>query len=120
MITRQDGCQVYDMLALAEALYFCQHPLEVFCEVPWDGVHWKKVVDFAKQKHLVDLKEYMEWMGETCLREQMEQLIQFASTRLYRALWGENDMQSGENVKKGEQDSSENHYRLIKLPKEWR
>lgn len=101
MITRQDGCQVYDVLALAEVLYFCQHPLEVFCEVPWDGVHWKKVVDFAKQKHLVDLKEYMEWMGETCLREQMEQLIQFASTRLYRALWDKTTCNQAKTSKRG-------------------
>ena len=31
---------------------------------------WKKVVELAKQ-HWVGLKEYIEWMGETYLREQM-------------------------------------------------
>lgn len=27
---------------LVEVLYFCQHPLEVFCDLRWDGVHGKK------------------------------------------------------------------------------
>ena len=38
MITRQDGRQVYDVLAMAEVLYFCQHPLEIFCAMGWGSL----------------------------------------------------------------------------------
>ena len=41
-------------------MYFLKHPLEIFCEVQWDGMHWKQVVDFAKQKQWFELKEYMD------------------------------------------------------------
>ena len=89
MITRSDCSQVCKALAMAEELYFCQHPLEIFCEVPRDGVHWKKVVDFAKQKQWFEMKEYMDWMGETYLRETMKHWIQYASPRLYQEIWVE-------------------------------
>ena len=47
--------------------------------------------------------------GRNLLKGAHGKLIQFTSPRFYRELWGENDVQSGENVKKGEQDSRENH-----------
>ena len=72
MITRSDDSNVYGALAMAELLYFLNHPLEIFCEIRWDGHHWKNVVAFAKQKQWVNLKHYMGWMGETFLREEME------------------------------------------------
>ena len=37
----KDFCQAYDVLVSAEVLYFCQHPLEVFDQVKWDGHRWK-------------------------------------------------------------------------------
>lgn len=102
MITRSDDSNVYDALAMAELLCFLNHPLEIFCEILWDRHHWKNVVALAKQKQRVDLKHYMDWMGETYLREEMELIIQSASLRLCREIWGENG-DSGE-----EQDLDEN------------
>lgn len=63
MITRGDEQKVYEALAIAEVLYFLQHPLEIFCKVQRDRIHWKQVVYFAKQKQWFELKEYMDWMG---------------------------------------------------------
>lgn len=102
MITRSDDSNVYDALAMAELLYFFNYPLEIFCEILWDGHHWKNVIALAKQKQRVDLKHCMDWMGETYLREEMELIIQCASPRLCREIWGENG-DSGE-----EQDLDEN------------
>ena len=72
MITRQDVCQVYDALALAEVLNFCQHSLEVFDQVKWDGHHWKQVVHVAQHQAWDDMKDYIDCMGETYLREHMQ------------------------------------------------
>lgn len=56
-----------DILARAEILYFIHHPLEIFCEIPWDGLHWKQVVSLAKQEQWVELKflhrTYMQRYG---------------------------------------------------------
>lgn len=80
MITRQDTRQVNDPSTLT-AVY--QHPL--------DRVHWKQVVYLAQQRAWEDMKESIEWMGETYLREHMQSLIHSESPRLYRTLWGEDD-----------------------------
>lgn len=98
MITRQDGRQVYDALALAEVLYFCQHPLEVFCDVPWNWAHWKKVVELAKQKQWVDLKEYMDGTVDSV------RITTFVSRTL-----GRKRRAVRRKRQKGEQDSGENH-----------
>ena len=40
MITRTD--------AVHEIMYFLKHPLEIFCELQWGGMHWKQVVGVAR------------------------------------------------------------------------
>ena len=62
-------------------LYFCQHPLEVFDQVKWDGHHWKQVVHLAQHQAWDVMKEYIDCMGEIYLREHMQTLIQLASNR---------------------------------------
>ena len=89
MITTSDSQKVCNSFALAEDLYFLHHPLEIFCEVQWDEVHGKQVVALAKQSQWKELKHYMDTMGETYLREQMESMIQFVSPLLYRE-YGQN------------------------------
>ena len=44
--------------------------------------------------------DYGLWTGETYLREHMQTLIQLASPRLYRTLWGKH-IEPSEKVKKG-------------------
>ena len=46
------------------------------------------------------MKHYIEWMGETYLREWMQLIVQLASPRLYQTLWGANDAPWGEHVAK--------------------
>ena len=41
----------------------------------------------AQDEDWVSLKAYMDILGETYLRERMEDLIQFASPRLYHECW---------------------------------
>ena len=112
MITLQDYCHVYEALAAAKRRYFWYNPSEVFGKVRWDGVHWKNVVHLAQHQEWVDMKEYMKWMGETYLREHMQTLIQMASPRLYRTLWGEHvepsEKEPNEKVKMGEHHLEEN------------
>lgn len=87
MITRSDHQRVFEAFVMEECLYFLQHPLEMFFQVPWDGVHWHHVVELARQTRWSDLKQYMDTMGVTYLREEMELVIETASPRLYREYW---------------------------------
>ena len=48
---------------------------------------------------------YIEWMGETYLREHMQLIVQLASPRLYHTLWGENDALWGEHVAKDKKEA---------------
>ena len=91
MITRQDSRQVYEAFAKAKVLYMSQHPWEIFDQDKWDGSHWKQAVQLAQQQAWEAMKHYIEWMGETYLREHMQLIVQLASPRLYHTLWGEND-----------------------------
>lgn len=84
MITRQDTRQVTDALILAAILYFSYHPLEMFTQDKWDGMHWKRVVYLTQQQAWEELKTYIERMGETYLRELKQTLIHSVSSRLYR------------------------------------
>lgn len=85
MITRSDHQRLFEAFVMEECLYFL-HPLEMFFQVPWDGVHWH-LVELAQQARWPDLKQYMDTMGETYLREEMELVIQTVSPRLYREYW---------------------------------
>ena len=111
MITRQDSRQVYEAFAKAKVLYMSQHPWEIFDQDKWDGSHWKQAVQLAQQQAWEAMKHYIEWMGETYLREHMQLIVQLASPRLYQTLWGANDALWGEHVakvKKGAPDFKEN------------
>ena len=100
MITSQDSRQVYEAFPKAKVLYMSQHPWEIFDQDQWDGSHWKQVVQLVQQQAWEAMKHYIEWTGETYLREHMQTLIQLASPRLYRTLWGEH-IEPSERVKKG-------------------
>ena len=91
MITRHDSRQVYEAFAKAKVLYMSQHPWEMSDQDQWDGSHWKQVVQLAQQQAWEAMKHYIEWMGETYLRERMQLIAQLASPRLYQTLWGAND-----------------------------
>ena len=91
MITRGDVQRVVDAFILEETLYWWSHPIERVNTVrdvdAWDGYHWMMARQLAQDQDWVALKHYMDTMGETYLRESMEQLIQFESPRLYRDYW---------------------------------
>ena len=91
MITRSDVQRVVDAFILEETLYWWEHPIERVNTVravdAWDGYHWMMARQFAQDQDWVALKHYMDRMGETYLRESMEQLIQSESPRLYRDYW---------------------------------
>ena len=68
-----------------------QYPWEMFDQDQWDGSHWKQVVQLAHQHAWEAMKHYIEWMGETYLREHMQLIVQLASPRLYQTLWDANE-----------------------------
>ena len=72
---------------------------------------WVSLDEGASVSSTTSLKNYIEWMGETYLREHMQLIVQLASPRLYQTLWGANDALWGEHVakvKKGAPDFKEN------------
>ena len=87
MITRDDVQRVIDAFILEETLYWWLHPIERVNTVrgidAWDRYHWTLARQMAQDEDWVSLKAYMDTLGETYLRERMEDLIQFASPRLY-------------------------------------
>ena len=91
MITRGDVQRVTDAFVIEETLYWWSHPIERVNTVQgvdaWDGYHWLIARQLAQDQDWVALKQYMDTMQETHLRETMEQLIQFESPRLYREYW---------------------------------
>jgi len=91
MITRGDVQRVIDAFILEETLYWWEHPIERINTVrgvdAWNGYHWTWARQLAQDRAWGVLKNYMETMGETYLREAMEYLIQLASPRLYREYW---------------------------------
>ena len=91
MITRGDVQRVIDAFMLEETLYWWLHPTERVKTVQgvdaWDGYHWLVARQLAQDQDWVSLKQYMDTMKETHLRETMEQLIQFESPRLYHEYW---------------------------------
>lgn len=82
MITHGDVQRVIDAFILEETLYWFLHPIERVQTVRgidgWDGYHWMLTWQMAQDGDWVSLKSYMDTMGETCLREYMEHLIQSA------------------------------------------
>ena len=91
MITRADVQRVVDAFILEETLYWWSNPIERVNTVrgidAWDGYHWLVARQLAQDQDWVSLKHYMDSIGETYLRETMEQLIQSESPRLYREYW---------------------------------
>ena len=91
MITRSDVQRVVDAFLLEETLYWWEHPIERVNTVrgidAWDGYHWLVARQLAQDQDWVSLKQYMDSMSETYLRETMERLIQFESPRLYHEYW---------------------------------
>ena len=87
MITRDDVQRVIDAFILEETLYWWLHPIERVNTVrgidAWDRYHWTLARQMAQDEDWVSLKAYMDTLSETYLRERMEDLIQFASPRLY-------------------------------------
>ena len=70
-----------------------------------------EAVQLAQQKAWEAMQHYIEFMGDTYLREHMQLIVQLASPRLYHTLWGKNDALWGEHeakVKKGAPDLKEN------------
>ena len=91
MITRSDVQRVVDAFILEETLYWWLHPIERVNTVrafdAWDGYHWLVARQLAQDHDWVALKQYMDTMSETYLRETMEHLIQATSPRLYSEYW---------------------------------
>ena len=91
MITRGDVQRVIDAFVIEETLYWWSHPIERVNTVQgvdaWDGYHWLVARQLAQDQDWVALKQYMDTMQETHLRETMEHLIQNESPRLYREYW---------------------------------
>ena len=91
MITRGDVQRVVDAFILEETVYWWSHPIERVQTVQgvdaWDGYHWLVARQLAQDQDWVALKQYMDTMSETHLRETMENLIQFESPRLHREYW---------------------------------
>ena len=91
MITRSDVQRVIEAFLVEESWYWWIHPLERVNTVQgvdaWDGYHWLVARQLAQDQDWVALKQYMDTMGETHLRERMEQMIQIESPRLYREYW---------------------------------
>ena len=56
--------------------------------VMWDGYHCHFVQCLAQARRWEDLKQHIDTMGETYLRELMQRLFSL-SPRLYQTLWGE-------------------------------
>ena len=87
MNTCVDVQRVIDAFILEEMLYWRLHPIEWEQTVrgidAWDGYHWMLTGQMAQHRDWVSLKLYMDNMGETYLREHMENLIQLASPCLY-------------------------------------
>ena len=79
MITRSDVQRVVDAFILEETLYWWLHPIERVNTVraidAWDGYHWMVVRQLAQDHDWVALKQYMDTMMETYLRDTMEHLI---------------------------------------------
>ena len=111
MITRGDVKRVLEVFAnkeweywkenYAEWMLFATHPLllkaltsphdRVDPAILWDGFRWHYVRCLIRAKLWSDLKWYVEGMGETYLREQMQEMIQSVSPRLYQEVWGDDD-----------------------------
>ena len=91
MITQSDVQRIVDAFILEETLYWWEHPIERVNTVQgidaWDGYHWLMARQLAQDQDWVSLKQYMDSMSETYLRETMERLIQCESPRLYREYW---------------------------------
>jgi len=91
MITRGVVQRVLEAFILEETLYWWEHPIERINTVrgmdAWDGYHWMWARQLAQDQAWVELKNFMETMSETYLREAMECLIQLASPRLYHKYW---------------------------------
>ena len=91
MITRDDVQRVLDAFLLEETVYWWLHPIERVNTVQgvdaWDGYHWLVARQLAQDQDWVSLKQYMDTLGETHLREAMEGLIQLESPRLYCKYW---------------------------------
>jgi len=100
MLTRGDVQRVVHALIEQEWFYWKDHKEEWIRQCTdrtfvWDGFHWHVVRCLAQTKRWEDLKQYIEGMGETYLREHMQTLIQLQSLRLYQQLWGKHE---NENV----------------------
>ena len=82
MITRGDVQRVVDAFILEETLYWWLHPIERVNTVraidAWDGYHWMVARQLAQDHDWVALKQYMDTMRETHLRETMEQWLRYA------------------------------------------
>jgi len=96
MLTRGDVQRVVHALIEQEWFYWKTHKEEWIEQCTdrtfvWDGLHWHRVRCLAQTQCWDDLKHYIDWMGETYLREQTQTLIQYHSQRLYQQLWGEHE-----------------------------
>ena len=91
MFTRGDVQRVTDAVILEETLYWWLHPIERVQTVrdidAWDGYHWTLARQMAQDEDWVSLKAYIDTLGETYLRDNLEYLVQSASPRLYHEYW---------------------------------
>ena len=73
MITRSDVQRVIDAFLIEESWYWWIHPLERVNTVQgvdaWDGYHWLMARQLAQDQDWVALKQYMDTLRETHLRE---------------------------------------------------
>ena len=100
MITRGDVQSVTDAFILEETLYWWLHPIERVQTVrgmdALDWYHWTLARQLAQDEDWVSLKAYMDALGETYLRENMEYLVQSESPRLYHVYWTACQAEEGE------------------------
>ena len=80
-----------DAFILEETLYLWLHQIERVQIVrgidAWDGYPWTLARQMTQDEEWESLKAYMDTLGETYLRESMENLVQSASPRLYHKYW---------------------------------
>jgi len=91
MRTRGEARKLITQFCWEESIYWVNHTEEYILFVNggtrWDGYHWTEARKLVQKRDWIGLKHYMDTMGETHLREQMESLMASSTPRLYKDIW---------------------------------
>lgn len=118
MILRGDVQKALYALLEKEWCYWKDHRQEWMrlCLDPgdlWDGYHWYFVRCLVQMHLWEDLRNHIKGLRDTNIRDQILQLIQLNTPRLYHSLWGEHEenvkSRKNQKVRKGVLDLNENH-----------